>query len=246
MGSTTIIGMLNTQLGHSPKGISTDVLNERNTLILKLVKVLEAHDAAELKILRDESRSPAGKATALAKLGTDETTPALRWLGRVIEDRQAKDEGYRTRFFTIDSGITDVAERMAILVYLWTRLDVLDSNGCSVRFLLAAEENEVVILAAMLQNPGGVMVAEDVRLRALTERAKRLFPQQYDNFEQSQVVLELLVMIRDWLARWLALEVRVEIPVIRTNLGHEIADTLTTQTITGIPQPDTQPQLAGA
>ena len=47
-------------------------------------------------------------------------------------------------------------------------------------------------------------------------------------------------MIRDWLARWLRLEVGVELSVIRTNFGDEIADALA-----GMPLARNS-QLAGA
>ena len=240
MSASTIIGMLSTQLGHSPKGTTTDALNERNSHILKLMKVLETHDAAEQKILKDESRSQSGKLDALKRIGADETTPSLRWLRRVIEDRKAKDEGYRTRFFTITSGIDNAVERLLTFTYLWTQFDALDHSRRVTKFIEASEQDQVVILAAMLENPLGPLVNEDVKTAALTERAKRLFPQQVENYEQNQILLEFLVMTRDWIGRWLAVEVGVPIQTIRTNLGDEMADALTTQT-TGLPQPDTQP-----
>ena len=245
MSTSTMHSALHTALGHSEKGTTTDGLNERNALILKIMGVLETYDSSELIILKDESRSQQGKLEALKKLATDETSPSLKWLRRVIEALQTKDENFRTRFFTIDSGITNIVERMAILAYLWNRLDVLDSNGRNVRFLRAAEKDEIVVLSAMLTNPWGVMVGEDLKQRALTERARRLFPQPFASFEQNQILLEFLTMIRDWLGRWLGLELRVEIPVLRENLGNEVADFLTVQTRTGLPQPDTQPQLTG-
>ena len=246
MSATTIINMLNVQLGHSPRSLSTDVLTERNAIILKLIKVLETHDVDELIILKDESRSPAGKLAALKKLGTDETAPSLKFMRNIIDGLETKDANYRKRFFTVDAGITNIVERMAIMSYLWVKLDVLNSAGCSTRFLRAAEQDEVVVLSAMLTNPGGVLVAEDVRVRALNERAQRLYPEPYANFEQNQVVLELLVMIRDWVARWLNQEIGVPVEAIRTNLGDDAATRLDVQTRSGLPQPNTPPELAAA
>ena len=239
MSASTIIGMLSTQLGHSPKGLSTDVLNERNALILKLVKVLETHDSAELKILKDESRTQLGKLEALKRLGTTETAPALPWFRRVIEDRQAKDEGYRTRFFAITSGIDNAVERLLTFTYLWAQFDALDESRRMTKFIEASEQDQVLILAAMLENPLGEMIPQDVKTAALTARAQRLTPQQVENYEQNQILLEFLVMIRDWIGRWLAVEVGVPIQAIRDALGDEIADVLTTQ-VTGIPQRDTE------
>ena len=246
MSATTMIGMLNTQLGHSPKGLSTDVLTERNTLILKLIKVLETHDADELLILRDESRSQQGKLEALKKLGTEQTAPSLKFMKSVIDALQTKDQNYRKRFFTVDSGITNIVEKMGVMSYLWNRFDVLDGPQCSTRFLRAAEVDEVVVLSALLTNPGGVLVDADVQRRALTDRAQRLYPQQYENFTQNQIVLELLTMIRDWFGRWLNQEIGVPVEVVRTNLGDNAATRLDVQTRSGLPQPNTPPELAAA
>ena len=75
------------------------------------------------------------------------------------------------------------------------------------------------------------MINEDVKQRALAERAKRLFPNDYTNFEQTRLLLEFLITFRDWIARWLNQEVGVNLSVIRVNLGDEIADALS-----GLPQ----------
>lgn len=239
MGTANLKSGLEGELAHVVKGTDTATINEKNDFIRKMLPVIEAHESVENNINRNEGLSQQGKLEALKKLGTNETAPSLKWLKNVIGDLEAKDQGHRKRFYTIDSGITDVAERMPILVYLWTRLDVLDVQGRVTRFLLAAEQDELVILSAMLTNPEGMMVDEDVKQRGLTERAKRLAPPEYHHFEQNQILLNFLTVARDWIARWLAVEVRVELPVIRANFGDEIADVLTTQ-VTGIPPTDTQ------
>ena len=246
MSATTIINMLNGQLGVSPKGLSTEILVERNAILTKLIKVLEAHDAAELKILKDESRSPAGKAKALKKLGTEQTAPSLRFTKHVIDALQTKDQNYRKRFFSVDSGIVNITEKMAIFGYLWTTLGPLDQSARVTQFAQAAEQDQVKVLASMLENPLGAMIGADVRERALSERARRLYPMPYANFEQNEIVLELLTMVRDWLARWLFGELRVEISTLRENLGDAVGDFLDAQTRTGLPQPNTAPELAAA
>ena len=247
MSATTILNMLNAQLGFSPKTLSTDVLNERNSILIKLTKVLEGHDASELLILRDESRTQSGKAAALKTPGTDETSPALKFMKNIIDGLETKDANYRKRFFSVDSGIVNITERMAVFGYLWNKFDTLDQSARVTQFAQAAEQDQVRVLASMLEHPlVDTMVSDDVRQRTLTARARRLYPQPYDNFEQNQVVLELLVMIRDWLGRWLGIELRVEISILRTNLGDAVGDFLDAQTRTGLPQPNTAPELAGA
>lgn len=234
MGTSTIIAGLNGELARQVKSASNETLPRKNELTTKALTTLEAHQSVEHNILSNLSLTQRGQAEALKKLGTNETAPALKWMKNVIKDMQDTDQGHRKRFFTITSGIDDLAERMPIFVYLWSKLDTLNPNERIKQFFQAAEQDQVKVLAAMLTNPLGAMVDEEVKERALTERAERLFPQQYDNFEQNAILLEHMTMVRDWIGRWLALEVGVDISVIRTNLGDEIADVLTTQA-TGIP-----------
>lgn len=223
--------------------VKSEILNRKNELILKLLAVLEQHAADEAKIFSNESLSGQGKQQALRRLG-NETAPRLKWIGNVIRDMEAVDQRFKTRFFTINSGIEDPAVRMPTFTYLWSKLDTLDPNERITRFSQAAEGNEVLVLAGMLANPLGAMVTEEVKERALIERAKRLTPREYENFEQNQLLLEYMTMVRDWVGRWLFGEVGVEIQPIREALGDALANALTVQR-TGIPT-ETDTQLAAA
>jgi len=235
MGCSVIINALNGELARPVKSVRTEWLNRKNELTRKALFVLEQHQSEENKIISNESLTSQGKQEAIRTLATKETVPQLKWLRNVIKDLQETDQGYRKRFFTVTSGIENPEERMPTYVYLWGKLDALDPNERIKQFLQAAEADQLKVLAAMLENPLGAMVDEEVKERALTERAKRLFPQQYEAYEQNALLLEYLVMTRDWTGRWLGMEVGVEIKAIRDALGDEIADTLTVQQ-TGIPQ----------
>lgn len=234
MGTSQIIAGLKGELLHTLKGISNDALKTKNEYIVKLLMTLDGHQSVENGINANESLSQAGKLQDLKKLGTETTAPALKWAKIVIKEMQEKNQRYESQFNQIDSGIKDLAERMPKFVYLWGKLDMLDPNERIKQFLQSAEQDQVVVLAAMLENPFGPMVTDDLKQRALTERAKRLTPRDFENFEQNELLLEFLVAFRDWIGRWLNQEVGVEIPVLRANLGDEVADFLTTQ-VTGIP-----------
>ena len=234
MSANIIINALNGELARVVKSANTDTINLKNELTTKWLSPLEEYATWENKIGTNESLSPQGKLESLKKHATVETMPKLAWTKKVITQMADKAERYRTQFFTITSGIENPAERMPTFTYIWGHLDSLDPHERLTRFLLAAESNQVVILSAMMQNPFGEMIDAQVKTQALTERAKRLFPQEYDNFEQNQLLLEYMTMVRDWVGRWAAQEVGVQIKVIRDALGDEIADVLTVQT-TGIP-----------
>lgn len=234
MGNSTIIAALQMELGHTVSGMTTDTLNEKRGDGLKLLTTLEAHQSVEHNINANESLSQAGKLDALKKLGTNETAPALKWTKNVIKEMQDKNQRYEQQFFTVDSGLKDMAERMPIFTYLWDRIDRLDPNERIKQFLQSAEQDQVVVLSAMLAHPLGPMINDEVRERALIERAKRLTPNDFTNYEQTQLMLEFLVMARDWIALWLNQEVGVEISVLRTNLGDEVADVLKHQIPAGV------------
>ncbi len=237
-----IIAALNGELAHVVKGTDNVTLKTKNQYIINILAALAVHQSAEHTILANESLSQEGKMKELKKLGTAQTAPALKWLSDDIKKLEAKDQRYRTQFFTMTSGIENAVERMLTYTYFWTKLDPLDQSARVTRFVQAAERDEIQVMAAMLENPfSGPMVNEEVKARALTERAKRLTPNDYHNFEQTQILLEVLTMIRDWLGRWLALEVGVEISVIRTNFGDELADALA-----GSPLEMETQQLTGA
>lgn len=209
-------------------------MKEKNEANLRVQTPLERHVAEEKKLAANESLSHQGKAQAIKTFATNQTVPALKWMRTEIERRQAKDQRYRDQFYSIDSGLKDPTERLLTFTYLWNKFDGLDPSARVKRFCQAAEANEIKIMAAMLDHPLGPMVEDEVKERALTERAKRLTPSEFDNFEQNQLLLEFLVMVREWVARWLFNEIHVEIPVLRTNFGDDIAEMFEQQT-TGIP-----------
>lgn len=236
MGTPLLINAINMEAGHVPNDTTNDTLTTRIGYGSKMRAPLEAHLSAETTINANLSLSQQGRMEALKKVGTTVTAPGEKWMRKEISDLQEKDQRYRTQFFTIDSGMKEVAERMPTYVYLWSKLDSLDVSGRLTQFAQAAEADQVKVLAAMLENPFGPMIDEESKARVLTERAKQLFPKDYENFQQNALLLDFLVTFRDWIARWLAVEVGVPIDVIRTNFGDEIADTLTTQQVTGFPK----------
>lgn len=230
----TIINGLNGELARPVKSLHTETLKEKNEANLHVQAVLERHVAEEKKLAANESLSHQGKAQAIKTFATNQTVPALKWMRTEIERRQAKNQHYRTQFLSIDSGLKDPSERMPTFVYLWHKLDMLDPNVRTQRFHQAAEADELKVMAAMLDHPEGPMIDQEIKERMLFERAKRLTPRDYDNYEQNQIVLEFLIMVREWVAGWLFNEIHVDIAVLRTNFGDDIAEMFEQQT-TGIP-----------
>lgn len=240
MGCSQIINALKLEAGHVLKGTDNDTLKTKAEYINNAVAPLEAHLSEEKKILSNLSLTQQGQMEALKKLGTTTTAPALSWIRKTLKGLREKEQHYRTQFYTVDSKIKDLAERLPIFIYLWNKLDVLDPSARIKRFALAAEADEVKVIAAMLDHPEGPMVTDEVKERVLYERAKRLTPRDVTNFEQNQILIEFLTMARDWIALWLVKEVGVEPSAIRANFGDEVADALADRSLTP------EPQLTGA
>ena len=222
MGTTQIISGIQMASEHVVNGSTPDTIIEKRTLGRKVLTPLEAHQSVAHGIMADLSKSQQGQMEAIKKAGTTTTAPAFKWMRNEIAKLQEKDQRYRTQFYTITSGIENAVEQAVMYSYLWSKLDPLDQSARVTQFLQASERDDLKVLAAMLENPFGPMVNEEVKTRALTERAQRLFPRDYEIFEQNALLLEFLTMARDWIARWLREEVGVDIAVVRANLGDEI------------------------
>ncbi len=221
---TRILAALNGELAHTVHAMTNDTLMEKIADIKKLSTTLEDHQREDHKIMSDLGLSQQGQMEKLKKLAIDKTIPSLKWLKDKIEKLDANAQRLRSEFLTIDSGIKDPTERIQIYVYLWGKLDGLDANARAKRFLIAAEADEVKTLAAILAHPEGEMVDQEIKERALFERAKRLKPQDHETFEQAELLSEFLTTMRDWMSRWLAEEIGVEPNILRTNLGAELTD----------------------
>ena len=154
MGNSQIIAALNGELVHTLKGLSNEALKTKNEYIVKLLMTLDGHQSVENGIMANLSLSQQGQMDALRKLGTTDTAPSLKETLRTeVAKLQARDQRLRDQFFTVDSGIKDLAERLPIFVYLWNRFDVLDPNARIKQFLQASEQDQVKVMAAMLENP---------------------------------------------------------------------------------------------
>jgi hypothetical protein len=95
----------------------------------------------------------------------------------------------------------------------------------------------LIMLHAMLTAPGGPLVSEEVKTRALTERAKQLKPEAYDQYKQNTVLVEYLRSLRDHTALWVR---GLGVPPMQVHdvLGGHV------ESVSG--QPDGQAQVTGA
>jgi hypothetical protein len=210
-----IIVHLNTDIGQPiSRGWTAAMWNTRNGWSVKLLGNLNAHATQEAEIYRREGDGiigEKGRIDAVRELATTKTLPQVKWLGNDVTDREATAQGLRKRFAIIDANITDPKLRFDMLKEIRDDFRGLNQQQLDARFALAAEANNVRVMAAMLEAPAGEMVSNvsvDGKLgakdRALLERAKRLMPEAYQALHVNELLLDYITMLRDWVGwRWL-------------------------------------------
>lgn len=202
-----IITCLNTDTSQPiKKGWTATMWNQRNEWIVKLVGNLNGHATEEAKIYQREGDGiigEKGRIDAVRELATTKTLPQVSWMKNVVTDREATSQGFRKRFAIIDPNISDPRLRFEMLKEIRDGFKGLNQHELDARFALAAEANNIRVMAAMLEAPGGEMVLSASKDRSLLERAKQIMPNEYQAYHVNNLLLEYIAMFRDWVGRWL-------------------------------------------
>src|SRR5262249_18313277 len=109
MGFRTIINPAKGELLGPVQPMRPARRNDKNGYTTKLLTVLEDYQTEEDKIDGNEGLSQQGKQDAKRTYATDTTTPRLKFLRTEITNLQDKAQQLRAQFFTINSGIADLA-----------------------------------------------------------------------------------------------------------------------------------------
>lgn len=201
MSAQTLITNLHTQRGEIGKDWSTASLNTRVGWLNKLIAQLEQYDADELKILSNEHLNPAGKMSAIRELGA-KLLSTVDWLKNVARTHEGEDKAFRTRLYAVKSPIKDNELRRELRNGEIRRFLVGQNQAeWDTQFLLAAEHDHDEVLDAMLDNPMGPMVSEEIKQRALDTRAKRQQPNDYAAFQQNTLLLDYARMLQELVGR---------------------------------------------
>lgn len=209
-----IIVHLHTDMGQPiKKGWTAEMWNQRNEWNVKLSGNLNGHATEEAKIYQREGDGiigEKGRIDAVRDLATKTTLPQVTWMKNVVTDREATSRGLRKRFAIIDPNIADPKLRFDMLKEIRDDFKKLNQHELDARFALAAEANNIRMMAAMLEAPAGEMVSNvsvdgtlGAKDRALLERAKRITPNEYQAYHVNNLLLEYITMLRDWVGRWL-------------------------------------------
>lgn len=186
--------------------LDTALLNQENEVRRKVQERVETFGVKEDKILADRSRSDEGKHTAIVALVND-SLESFGFLGRVVADLEGDAQQTRANIFGVRVPPSWGSD--AVLQY-WRGKEIRDEfRGLQQpqrdsRFLQAAEADHEATLWAVLNTPDDQpLVREEVKSRALEERAKRQNPQAFHRLGQLTTSAEELGGLRDHVVQWL-------------------------------------------
>ena len=183
---------------------STENVNFHSEMIQKVAGVVEEAAIKEAATRANKGLSDEGKATTIAT-GATATAAKLAFLERVV----SRVEGERATAHATLTTIKPPAKlgTDAMLQFLFGKeirdqFAGLNQQGKDAALLTAMQAGDDVTMWAMLEAPVP-MISPDIKVRALEERGRRLHPQTYAEFQQSDLLHESLSGVRDALVGWL-------------------------------------------
>lgn len=203
----------NEMINYNRRNMETPYLNRRTELLGGVLKNVESFEAIEKRITSDRFMSDEGKR---AKLAGEATKALISFKGFGIKIKEIEDHlsQLRTRLFVIARPKRD--ETLQFLREQEIRghyVDMTQPERDGV-FMHAAEQDRDETLLALLDAPIGPMVTEDVKDRAFEARAKRVFPADYNIYEQNRMLLEVLNAMRNGIAQWMRWLAVAEEPIV--------------------------------
>ncbi len=185
--------------------MKTDVFNRKAELLRPVLEKVERFEATENKTLADRYTSDEGKRVKLTEEAS-KTLAEFKGFASKIQDVEELLGRLRTRLFVVErpKGTEIFAlGQLHLEQEIRAHYDSLTPSELDTEFLKASEQDRDQTLLAFLDAPWGPMVSEDIKKRALDTRAKRVFPKEYETFQQNEELLEILNMVRNSLAMWL-------------------------------------------
>lgn len=217
LSAQTLIVNLRNELGHIGSDWAPTTIETRNDWLTRLISELTDYDADELKILRNEHLNQTGKMAGIAALATT-LLETLAWLKTAVTKREDEDTRLRTFLYTVTPPIKDDLRRELRNGEIRRTVAGQSQPERDKQFLLAAQEDKDEVLTAMLDNPLGPMVSDDMKRRALEARAQRLHPNDYAGFQQNTLLLNYVHMLQELIGRRLY-AIGVDAAKIKTGLG---------------------------
>jgi hypothetical protein len=184
---------------------STENVNFHSQMIQKVVGVVQEAASKEAATRANKGLSDEGKSTTIAT-GATATAAKLAFLERVV----SRVEGERA---TAHANLTMIPPPSAagtdpLLQYLFAkeirdRYQGLTQQEKDLAFLKVAEADGGDATLWAFQQAPVPMISPDIKVRALEERGRRLHPQTYAEFQQSDLLHESLSGVRAALIDWL-------------------------------------------
>lgn len=210
MNEPTLRAMFQSLLIGQKRHLETESLNILNYQVVKADKLVVSFAAEQDKILKDPSRSDAGKTTAVAKLA-EATVQDFAPLGRVLAEAQATHTRDLARALAPLSTPKDVTEPAALLRELVGQLRAQeiraslppDDHGREGAFLKALEMDEVETARAILDAPGARWISTEIRQRGQEAYLQRTDPAGFAHLTSMEILREHLHTLASAINTWL-------------------------------------------
>ena len=191
------------QISDARPSIETYIINARNKTLATVLETVESFEKREKTIVANRSLSDEGKRQQLTNMATEALNqfPGLLSSMRHLHDSLGQ---LRRKMFTIE--LPKNNEVVAFLRQQEIRGGYLEANANErdTAFLLASERLDDEAMVAFLDAPGGPMVSDETKDRAFEARAKKLFPEDFKVYSQQLMLQEVLEMILNSIAKWIA------------------------------------------
>lgn len=208
VNTNTLLSMIaSIQSSQNMRDLTTPNLNDLFSVFSRLNVLLDLWMKQEASVVNNHTLSPLGQSQQLFKL-MEQFAIEFKWFGNVLRENHKKYLILRKVLFALER--TEVIVRRDLEQYFRER-EIRDlyrggtgsSMNLDVAFTMASDKDDVETMFAFVDAPGGCMVSENMKVRTLDLRARRLKPEAYGNYQQTVLINECLVGIRGLLSSWI-------------------------------------------
>lgn len=185
----------------SDRKMSTPTLNKKLAIVTRIKESSSALADKAKPTLNNGSLSDVGKRERIRELINAELV-TFKWLGEISRDNDGEIRSYQNKFFqpTRPASANEIVSELRE-GELRQHFRNLDQKSRDAEYLEAASRDDLDTILAFDKAPGRPLIGTEVRERALSQRAERLFPAQYAGYQQVLLLREFLHAISLHVAR---------------------------------------------
>lgn len=187
--ATVLMRILNALTEPLRRDLSTDAQHRFLGWLAKLQPKIEQLLRQINALLGNDTFSDMGRAEQIAALATA-SAQSFAWMGVLRDELNAALARLRAQLFAVHSPIKDAVLKELRAQEIRSTLRDLAPQERDVEFLTASQEDRTEVLAALFDDPMGLLISDDIKTRGLTDRAKRLQPELFATYLDTTLLRE--------------------------------------------------------